>query len=89
MTVTHNVHDRHRGWIGSWETAPIDPSKLKAGLQVVYQDFGRNELGVVSSWRMDGDTWTIYARYTSGDTGAGANIDDLMIAVRPLDGPGA
>lgn len=87
MTV-HNVDDRRRSWIGSWETKPLDYDKLgpeHVGKTVIYQDHGRAEAGVISSWR----NGIVFARYSRGDTAAGAKASDLVFGVRPLDGPGS
>ena len=84
--IVHNVDDRRRGWVGSWEAAPLDFEKLPPdilGRTVIYQDYGRAEAGTVTSYR-DG---LIFARYSRGDTAAGAKAQDLLIGVRPLDGP--
>lgn len=88
MTIIGNVDDRRRQWTGSWETEPLDYSKLGAadyGRVVIYTDHGRAQAGVITSWR-DGKVW---ARYTDGDTAAAANAADLVFGVKPLDGPGA
>ena len=52
---------------------------------MIYRDHGRAEVGVITSWR-DG---TVFARYSLGDTAAGAKAGDLVLGVRPLDGPGS
>lgn len=86
--LVHNVDDRRRSWCGSWETKPLDYDKLgpeHVGQPVIYRDHGRAEAGVISSWR-DG---TVFARYSLGDTAAGARAADLVLGVRPLDGPGS
>lgn len=85
--IMHNVDDRRRGWVGSWEVEALDYEKLGAehvGRTVIYQFYdGRAEAGTISSWR-DG---VVFARYTSGITAAGSNAADLVLGVRPLDGP--
>lgn len=86
MTQVHNVDDRRRSWVGSWETEPLDPRKLTkadVGRTVIYQDHGRAEAGTLSSWRET----TIFARYSRGDTAAGASASDLVFGIRALDGP--
>jgi hypothetical protein len=83
--IVHNVNDRRRGWVGSWETKPLEYDKLHVGELVIYRDHGRAEVGVITSWR-DG---TVFARYSLGDTAAGAKAGDLVLGVRPLDGPGS
>jgi len=50
---------------------------------VIYRDYGRTEAGTVTSWR-DG---IVFARYSRGDTAAGANAADLVLGIRPLDTP--
>lgn len=82
--VVHNVHDRRHGWIGSWDTAPLDFAKLTdadIGRTVIYQDHGRAEAGTLSSWR-DG---LVFARYSRGDTAAGAHASDVVFGVGRAD----
>lgn len=84
--VVHNVDDGRHSWVGSWVTKPLDYGKLgpeHVGQTVIYQDHGRAQAGTVSSWR-DG---IVFARYSRGDTAAGANAADLVLGIRPLDGP--
>lgn len=86
--IVHNVHDRRRRWVGSWETKPLEYDALGAehvGQWVIYRDHCRAEAGVISSWR-DG---IVFARYSLGDTAAGAKAADLVLGVRPLDKPGS
>lgn len=86
--IIHNVKDRRRSWIGSWETKPLDYDKLgpeHTWQPVIYRDHGRAEVGILSSWR----NGIVFARYSLGDTAAGANAADLVFGVRPLDGPGS
>jgi hypothetical protein len=86
--IVHNVDDRRRGWVGCWETTPLDYDQLgpeHIGRTVIYRDHGRAEAGTLSSWR----NGTVFARYSKGDTAAGANASDLVFGVRPLDGPGS
>lgn len=87
--ILHNVRDGRSGgnW-GSWEVKPLDYDKLApehCGRTVIYQDFGRAEAGTITSWR-DG---ILFARYSRGDTAAGAqatgpNKADLFLAVRSI-----
>lgn len=84
--MIHNVDDRRRGWVGSWEAVPLVYDALTAedvGRTVIYRDHGRAEAGTLSSWR-DG---TVFARYSRGDTAAGANPANLCFGVRALEGP--
>jgi len=83
-----NVEDRRRGWIGAWEAEPLDYVKLTpadVGRTVIYQDHGNADAGTLSSWR----NGIVFARYSCGDTAAGANPPNLVFGVRPLDGPGS
>lgn len=83
-SVVHNVDDRRYGWIGSWNVEPLDVTKLtKAdiGRTVIYRDHGRAEAGTLTSWR-DG---IVFARYSRGDTAAGANAYNLVFAVGRAD----
>lgn len=84
MKFVHNVRDGRRGYIGSWEVKPLIYSLLDAGCvgrTVIYQDHSRAEAGTLTSWR-DG---VVFARYSAGDTAAGASPDSLMFGVRALD----
>ena len=84
VTVMHNVRDGRHGWIGSWETEPLDIAKLTQadiGRTVIYRDHGRAEAGTLTSWR-DG---IVFARYSRGDTSAGANAADLAFGIRRAD----
>lgn len=84
--VVHNVSDRRHqasayGWIGSWEIEPLDITKLTeadVGRTVIYRDHGRAEAGTLTSWRRD----IVFARYSRGDTAAGARASDLAFGVR-------
>jgi hypothetical protein len=84
VTVIHNVHDRRgRGWIGPWESTPLVYESLSqddVGRTVIYLDHGRAEAGTLVSWR----NGTVFARYSQGDTAAGANADDLAFGVRQI-----
>lgn len=84
--IIHNVHDRRFSWIGSWEAEQLDYAALgpeHVGKTVIYRDYGRAEAGTISSWRGG----IVFARYSAGSTAAGAKAADLVLAVRPLDGP--
>lgn len=79
----HNVRDGRHGCIGSFEAEPLDYDALgpeHVGRTVIYRDHGRAEAGTITSWR-DGKVW---ARYSRGDTAAGADAGDLLLAVRSL-----
>jgi hypothetical protein len=83
MNVIHNVHDRRHGMIGSWQVEPLVYAELgpqHIGRTVIYRDVGRAEAGTITSFR-DG---IVFARYSRGDTSAGANAGDLVLAVRSL-----
>lgn len=84
--IVDNVRDGRRGLIGSWVTEPLVYDALgpkDVGRTVIYSDHGRAEAGTVTSWR-DG---IVFARYSRGDTAAGANASDLMFGVKALDHP--
>lgn len=79
----HNVRDGRHGHIGSWEAEPLNYDALgpeHIGRTVIYRDVGRAEAGTITSWR-DG---IVFAKYSRGDTAAGANAGDLLLAVRSL-----
>ena len=82
--IIHNVRDGRHGVIGSWEVEPLDYAALGAehvGRTVIYRDVGRAEAGTITSWK-DG---IVFARYSRGDTSAGARADDLVLGVKTLD----
>ena len=84
--LVHNVRDGRRGYIGTWEAEPLvydDLGPDDVGRTVIYRDHGRAEAGTISSWR-DG---VVFARYSRGDTAAGAKASDLVFGVRALDTP--
>ena len=84
--IVHNVHDRRRSYIGAWVAKPLDYAALgpeHVGRTVIYRDHGRAEAGTLTSWR-DG---IVFARYSQGNTAAGANAADLVFGVRALDTP--
>ena len=79
--IIHNVHDRRHGLIGSWEIKPLDVTKLTEadiGRTVIYRDHGRAEAGTLTSWRNK----IVFARYSTGDTAAGADAARLAFGVR-------
>lgn len=81
--IVHNVTNRRYDYIGSWEVAPLDYDALQetdAGRRVVYRDFGRAELGYISSWR----NGTVFALFHKGDTAAGCNAEDLVFATKQI-----
>lgn len=78
--VVHNVKDGRHGVIGSWLVEPLVYEKLgpdHIGRTVIYRDHGRAEAGTITSWR-DG---IVFARYSRGDTAAGANASDLCLGI--------
>lgn len=80
--IIHNVIDRRYDWVGSWEVEPLDVSQLTdadIGRTVIYRDYGRAEAGTLTSWRGD----TVFARYSKGDTAAGARAAALVFAISP------
>lgn len=83
MTQLHNVRDGRQGWIGSFEIEPLVYADLRpehVGRTVIYRDHGRAEAGTLTSWR-DG---IVFARYSRGDTAAGARAEDLVFAVAQI-----
>jgi hypothetical protein len=84
--MTDNVRDGRRGFIGSWTTEPLVYDELgpeHVGRTVIYRDYGRAEAGTITSWR----NGVVFARYSRGDTAAGANAIDLVLGIRALDTP--
>lgn len=82
----HNVKDGRRGWIGAWTTEPLVYDELgpeHIGRTVIYRDHGRAEAGTITSWR----NGIVYAKYSRGDTAAGANATDLVLGVQSIDYP--
>lgn len=78
--VIHNVRDGRHGVIGSWLAEPLDYDQLgpeHVGRTVIYRDHGRAEAGTITSWR-DG---IVFARYSRGDTAAGAKASDLWLGI--------
>ena len=83
--IVSNVRDGRHGWVGSWEAEPLNYDALgpeHIGRTVIYRDHGRAEAGTITSWR----NGVVFARYSRGDTAAGAAATDLLLAVRSLDG---
>lgn len=96
MPMVHNVRDGRRGWIGSWRVEPLVYDALRladVGRTVIYRDWGHlrdstkgtAEAGTLSSWKGG----IVFARYSRGDTAAGANAEDLCFGVEALDTPEA
>jgi hypothetical protein len=84
--IIHNVRDGRRGWIGSWTSEPLVYEELgpqHVGRTVIYRDYGRAEAGTLTSWR----NGIVFARYSRGDTAAGANASYLLFGIRALDAP--
>lgn len=78
MPIIHNVRDGRTGAIGSWSAEPLDYASLSpadVGRTVIYRDHGRVEAGTLTSWR-DG---IVFARYSRGNTAAGADPRDLFM----------
>lgn len=79
----HNVRDGRNGFIKSFEVEPLDYAALgpeHIGATVIYCDHGRSEAGTITSWR-DG---IVFARYSRGDTAAGADPANLFLAREAL-----
>lgn len=80
----HNVRDGRVPCIRSYETEPLVYNELgpdHVGRTVIYRDHGRAEAGTITSWR-DG---TVFAKYSQGDTAAGAKASDLLLAIDSYD----
>jgi hypothetical protein len=76
----HNVRDGRQSCIRSYEVEPLIYDNLTAdhvGRTVIYRDHNRAEAGTITSWR-DG---IVFARYSRGDTAAGANPKNLSLAI--------
>lgn len=81
-----NVRDGRYGRINSWQVEPLVYDHLSdqhIGRTVIYRDHGRAEAGTLTSWR-DG---VVFARYSRGDTAAGADPQNLMLACTWQGGP--
>jgi hypothetical protein len=79
----HNVKDGRAGCIRSYEAEPLDYNALgpqHVGRTVIYRDHGRAEAGTLTSWK----NGIVFARYSRGDTAAGANPADLLLATDSL-----
>ena len=86
--ILHNVEDRRRDWFESWEVRPLEFKELNGtfiGRDVIYRSHNKAEAGTLTSWRQG----IVFVRYSKGDTAAGAKIEDLVLGIRPLDGPGS
>jgi hypothetical protein len=81
----HNVRDRRSGRIVStMECERLSYESLTedhVGRTVIFHDGIRLEAGTITSWR-DG---VVFARYTQGDTAAGAKAEDLLLVVSMSD----
>lgn len=80
----HNVRDGRVGMVGSWVVKPLDYDELTPddiGRTVIYQDHGRAEAGTLTAWR-DG---IAFARYSRGDTAAGAAPDRLSFGINTIE----
>lgn len=77
----HNVVDRRYGSnIGSWDVEPLvyeDLTLADVGRTVIYRDYGRAEAGTLTSWK----NGIVFARYSKGDTAAGASPIDLVFSL--------
>lgn len=84
--IIHNVRDGRLCRSGSWIAMPLFYELLcpaDVGRTVIYRDHGRAEAGTLTSWR-DG---IVFARYSQGDTAAGADASNLVFGLRSLDTP--
>lgn len=82
--IIHNVDDRRHGWVGAWNVEPLHFAMLTdadVGRTVIYRDHGRAEAGTLTSWR----NGIVFARYSRGDTAAGANWRDLVFGISRAD----
>jgi len=83
--IVDNVTDRRRNRIGSWLCEPLVYDRLgpeHVGRTVIYRDrSGRAEAGTITSWR----NGLVFARYSTGETSAGADAYYLVLGVRALD----
>jgi hypothetical protein len=78
--ILHNIRDGRQQWIGAFEVEPLVYNELQpehVGRTVIYQ---QKEAGTLTSWR-DG---IVFARYSQGNTAAGARADDLVFAVEQI-----
>lgn len=82
--IIHDVIDRRHDWTGSCVVEPLVVSELgqaDIGRTVIYRDHGRAEAGTLASWRGN----TVFARYSKGDTAAGADASDLAFLAHWID----
>jgi len=83
--MIHDVRDGRVGLIKSFAVRPLIYAELgpeHIGATVVYRNHGRAEAGTITSWR-DG---MVFAKYSRGDTSAGAKASDLFLVVGSVDG---
>jgi hypothetical protein len=88
LKTVFNVVDRRHGWIGGWEIGDYSLAEINLtddyiGRTVIYINPTTREAGTLTSFNDE----LAFARYTTGETAAGANKRDLYFAIRPLDGP--
>ena len=79
--LIHNVRDGRHGRISSFVAEPLVYEALgpeHIGRTIIYRDHGRAEAGTITSWR-DG---IVFAKYSRGDTAAGAKAADLMLVTK-------
>jgi len=79
--MVHNVWDRRHGVMRAFEVEPLHFDSLTEadiGRTVIYRDVGRAEAGTLTSFR-DG---LVFARYSRGDTAAGAVASSLVFERR-------
>ena len=80
----HNVRDGRTNCIRSYDAEPLVYDALTQdhiGRTVIYRDHGRAEAGTLTSWK----NGIVFARYSQGDTAAGANPDNLLLAIDVKD----
>lgn len=81
--IVHNVEDRRHDWIGSWLVTRLEYDKLNEsdiGRTVIYRSHNKAEAGTLTSWK----NGLVFARYSKGDTAAGANANDVSFGVESL-----
>jgi hypothetical protein len=80
--IVHNVEDRRNGCVGSWVVEPLVYKDLTVeehlGRTVIYSSHNRAEAGTITSWRGG----IVFARYSGGDTSAGASAECLCLGIR-------
>lgn len=82
--IIHNVRDGRYSWIGSWEVVALRYDELTEadiGRTVIYRDHGRAEAGTLSSFK----NGVVFARYSRGDTAAGADPANLVFGIKRTD----